>query len=162
MINDIFNTINNNNSILIVNDLNKQGFIKLKTKLELENNNLYLFKIISESEFINLITYSFTNDIFSSNLRDNIKPNSLKELIKFSKYNLDNKISKLNNFINLNNKFILTNNSFLSNKEKFNFYSIGNNLFIKPFLNYYNLNYKHFELNYNSNVILSIINCKLK
>lgn len=80
----------------------------------------------------------------------NFKQAITKELIKFSKYDLENKLDELNDFKEMNSSYIIKNETFFNNKNNFKYYFIGDDTFIKPFIKYYNLNYENLNIKYNN------------
>lgn len=143
---DIFNYIDNKNSFLIVENNTKSNIIKIKSELEISHKSLYQFNIFSIDEFIELVTFSYNDNIFLDNIIET--PISIiKAKLKFAKYNLNNSNKDLDLFLNTNKKHINYNKTFINNINKFQFYGLCNDLMIKPFIEKLNLNYEKIVLN---------------
>ena len=137
-----FNKLNKNNSLLIVPNNIKEKVIKLKTEEEIKRGTIYQFKVLSFSEFINMSTFNAKNDIYL--LDEPIS--SIKEKIKFSQYNLKNENEYLKMFIEENKSLINVNKTFISNLDKYSFFVIGPDVYLKPIFDFYNLSYERFKM----------------
>lgn len=138
---NLFKRINNNKAFLVVPNTIKKAIIKIKTKYEISEASLFKFKVVTTNELVDLLSFSIDNEIYLNNLENQQTPVSItKELIQFSKYNLTNNNKELSNFINNNSKYININKSFINSLSTYNFYLMGPNHLISPFVDYYNLN----------------------
>ena len=81
--NEIFFKINQENSILIVPDLIKDEIVFKKTLEEVKSGKLFSFKILNESEFTELISFKYSNELLLLNLNNNIKYSLTLDLIKY-------------------------------------------------------------------------------
>src|SRR5690554_57515 len=138
---NVFKRINNNKAFLVVPSAIKKAIIKIKTNYEMSLKKIFSFKVVTTTELVELLSFSVDNEIYLNNLEKQQTPVSItKELIKFSKYNFNNKNKELSDFINNNSKFINVNNSFTNKVSTYKFYIIGPTHLIDPFVNHYNLN----------------------
>lgn len=138
---NLFKRINNNKAFLVVPSAIKKAIIKIKTNYEMSLKKIFSFKVVTTTELVELLSFSVDNEIYLNNLEKQQTPVSItKELIKFSKYNFNNKNKELSDFINNNSKFINVNNSFTNKVSTYKFYIIGPTHLIDPFVNHYNLN----------------------
>lgn len=137
----LFNSINKSNSYLIVPNDTKNLIIQKKTLLEIENKSIYLFKIITVNELIELFSFTFSNELYLNNYENhNVLLSITKELIKFSRYNLDNKNIDLNLFISNNESLITKYPHFINSIKTLEFNIIGSSILLDPFFNFYNIN----------------------
>lgn len=144
----LFSKIDNVNYFLVVSKTNLRNIIKIKSKLEQANNKLFKFKVISSEELIDLLTFSLNDELYLQALDDGIPLSIIKEMIKFSKYDLNNKNDKLNSFKTTYQKYLIKHPDFLKNLGSFKFFILDNILYLKPLFDYYQLNYEMINLDY--------------
>lgn len=144
--NKIFKELNHKNAFLIVSNSLKERVIELKSELEINNNTLYQFSVLSESEFISLISFKEDKELYIETLNDNIPLAITKEKLKFSKYNFSKSNEDLDKFANKYKDYLNVNEAFKDNLNNYNFYILGNDIYLKPFFKYYNLDYQLLEL----------------
>lgn len=146
-LNEILGKINYNNNYFVIPDKIKSNVIRAKSNYELTNKVLVDFKIITYSELINLLSFDVLDEIYLFNLEENNLPLSvINEKIRFSKYNLDKKNDDLNKFLDFNKKYILENKFFKDNIKKYTFNILGNDVLLKPFIDYYKLKVNYINI----------------
>lgn len=144
---NIFNEINKNNNVLVVPNELKNKIVSLKTNYELSSKQIFLFKILTVNELIELLSFSYDDEIYLANLNNNNQAFSItKELIHFSRYNLNKTNLELNNFLKNNDTFIKLNTHFINISKDLVFNVLGSSVLLEPFFNYYQLNYNNIEL----------------
>jgi len=145
--NHIFEKINDKNQYLVVNDLLKQKMVYKKSQYEIKHKKILMFKILTKSELIDLLSFHVDLEIYVYHLEKNKQPLSItKEMIKFSKYNLLSKHTKLNDFIADSKPFIKQNELFKNKLNEYTFHILENDCFLTPFIKHFNLNAKDIQI----------------
>lgn len=138
---EIFTKLNSSNDYLVIPSNLRSRMVQLKTEYEIKNRKLLLFNVITVNELIDLLSFKIDNESYLYNLQNYNRPLSVtKEMFNFSKYNLKKSNEALNKFINENKQFIIKNNLFIEKLNDYSFYILGNDVFLKPFIDYYKLN----------------------
>lgn len=150
---EIFEVSNKIDTFLVVPNKSKTNFIKIKSKLEQEKKSVYKFKLLTVNELVELLSFSYSNEIYLNNLETLERPVSItRELINFTKYNLNNINEELNQFYLNNNKYFNVNQTFMNNLNKYTFNIIGSTYLIDPFVNKYNLNVNKINIKGSNNI----------
>lgn len=120
---EIFKNINNDNNYLVVSTNLKKEIIRAKSEFEINNKYLLDFKVITDNELIDLLSFKVNIEAYLYNLEYNRLEMSLtKEIFNFSRYNLNTKNNELFTFINNNKKFLEYNELFIDNSSNYNFF----------------------------------------
>ena len=156
-----FENIDKENVFLVVEDKIKERITILKNRFEIENKKLYTFKIITISELIDLLSFEVDKEAYLYNLEKFKRHLSItKEMFKFARYNFNNNNEKLNSFIKENEDYLIRNQYFIDNIEKYEFYVLGRDIFLKPFKEKYNLNLKSINQIYKGQPITLMFSTK--
>ena len=148
-----FERINKSNEILIVPDNIKRRLITIKTNYELNNNKLLLFKVMSESELLEKLTFKILPEFILNENEISKKPFSIiKEQIKFMQYDYLNKNNNLNTILNRNKEYIVE-STFKDNFKKYHLNFISEPIYLKNMLEHHNINYSILNIK-NSNTPL--------
>lgn len=159
--NKIFEESNNINNFIVVSSKIKKNIIELKSKKEIENKKLYNFKVISDTELIDLLSFTIDNEVLMDNLANYKRPSSItKELINFSKFNLENKNEILTAFTVENEKYIERNPFFIDKINDCVFHLIGQHPKLDSFIKFYNLNVIKHDISSNNSPIFLKFNSK--
>lgn len=146
----IFENIDDANSFLVCNSSNLRKLIQLKSNYEMLNNKLYQFKIITIDELINFLTFSNSNEVFLKMKENKISKNVGQEILKFSKYNFANLNKDLTKHFKEYQSLLNFHGDFLTNLNKYHFYSFENIIYLKPFIDRYQLNFEKIEIKSNN------------
>ena len=148
-----FERINKSNEILIVPDNIKRRVITIKTNYELNNNKLLLFKVMSESELLEKLTFKILPEFILNEHEISKTPFSIiKEQIKFMQYDYLNKNNNLNTILNRNKEYIVE-STFKDNFKKYHLNFISEPIYLKNMLEHHNINYSILNIK-NSNTPL--------
>ena len=148
-----FEKINKSNEILIVPDNIKRRVITIKTNYELNNNKLLLFKVMSESELLEKLTFKILPEFILNEHEISKTPFSIiKEQIKFMQYDYLNKNTNLNTILNRNKEYIVE-STFKDNFKKYHLNFISEPIYLKNMLEHHNINYSILNIK-NSNTPL--------
>ncbi|VEU80600.1 PD-(D/E)XK nuclease family protein [Haploplasma axanthum] len=143
----IFDSINKENQYLIIPNSLNMRIVKKKSELEITNKSLYKFKILTESEAIDLFSFKVNNELLLYQLQENHLPISItKDKIKFSKYNFKNLNIDLSKFFDESKGFFITNELFKKHISDYQFSLLVSDIYLKPFFDFYNIKYQTIEL----------------
>ncbi|CCV63920.1 hypothetical protein BN85403430 [Alteracholeplasma palmae J233] len=139
----LFETLDQQNSILVISDVLKRRVIQMKSEYEIKSKKLFKFSILTESEVIDLLTFKTDKELVLYALSQNKMPISItNEKIKFAKYNLNHVNNDLNLFFESNKKYIYINELFLEKAKSSKFYLLSQELHLKPIFNHFNISYE--------------------
>lgn len=142
------NQINSSSNVLIVNDKIYQRLLRVKSDYEINHKKLFLFKIIKQSDLLEMLTFSFDPNLL---VKLNSEGHSLKtsrELINIFRYDINKELEitksnvfKYQSYTSFNNNII----NYLKSKQLVFLFDY------KPYeklLKYHNLTFKSINLEY--------------
>ena len=145
----LFAQVNQTNHFLVIKDELKQSFLSLKSKLEVSNREIYFFKIITESELIDLFSFVVDSNLYLNELDQHGFIKTIADKIKFSRYNF-NYLKEFSDFVEVNSCYFKKNTNFLSSIDKFQFTCLLDTIYLDKFFEYYQIQPNLVEINYNS------------
>lgn len=145
----IFNDINDTNNFLITHSSNLRKLVRIKSDFEVKEKTLFKFKIMTIDELINFLTFSEKDEVYLDMLKNGIKKNVSKEILKFAKYDFKRENKNLTKYFNDHKTSLDFHDDFFVNLNNYKFYSFEDTINLEPFIENFKLDFTKIEIKNN-------------